>query len=153
MQQNNKLQTQVDCLLSAITKANVPLPADFQPPAKVTQSINFDYSMPTTVSYKTDDLNNPRLHLDWPAASGVQPFQPDREGSVSPHEQFAKQSNINNIKPLPNLPQGLPPSKELMALTWCVMLTRTRLLINVFKLQPDLRNSPAPRSPRFDGYG
>ncbi|KAL8641552.1 MAG: hypothetical protein Q9228_001649 [Teloschistes exilis] len=105
MQQNNKLQTQVDCLLSAITKANVPLPADFQPPAKVTQPINFDYSMPTTVSYKTDDLNNPRLHLDWPASSGVQPFQPDREGSVSPHEQFAKQSNINNIKPLPNLPQ------------------------------------------------
>ncbi|KAL9586600.1 MAG: hypothetical protein Q9212_000795 [Teloschistes hypoglaucus] len=105
MQQNNKLQNQVDALLSAITKANVPLPAGFQPPAKVTQPINFDYSMPTTISYKTDDLNNPRLHLDWPALSGVQPFQTDREGSVSPHEQFAKQSNINNIKPLPNLPQ------------------------------------------------
>ncbi|KAI4199681.1 MAG: hypothetical protein LQ350_004472 [Teloschistes chrysophthalmus] len=123
MQQNNKLQTQVNSLLSAITKANLPLPADFQPPAKAGQPINFDYSMPTTISYKTDDLNNQRLHLDWPASSGVQPFQPDREGSVSPHEQFAKQSNINNIKPLPNLPQGMPVTKEPVALRWFVMLT------------------------------
>ncbi|KAL8660475.1 MAG: hypothetical protein Q9202_006511 [Teloschistes flavicans] len=106
MQHNNKLQNQVDSLLSAITKANIPLPAGFQAPAKAIQPVTFDYSMPTTISYKTDDLDHPRLHLGWPASSGGQQFQPDREGSISPHEQFAKQPNINNAKPLPNLPQG-----------------------------------------------
>ncbi|KAL8691780.1 MAG: hypothetical protein Q9218_003081 [Villophora microphyllina] len=103
MQQNKKLQNQVDTLLSSLTQANVPLPSGFKAPARRTQAPEPNFDMPTTISYKTDGLQHPRLHVDWPASFAGLPFGAPREGSVSPHEQFAREPSMSNLKPLPNL--------------------------------------------------
>ncbi|KAL8704865.1 MAG: hypothetical protein Q9201_001981 [Fulgogasparrea decipioides] len=111
MQENKKLQNQVDSLLSTLNQANIPLPAEFEGSLESPQPTTLDIDMPTTISYKADNLNHQRLHVDWPGAyTGTQasPAQATVAHRASPTDHFDSDWDISGSqhKPLPNLPQG-----------------------------------------------
>ncbi|KAL8950155.1 MAG: hypothetical protein Q9222_003783 [Ikaeria aurantiellina] len=104
LQQNHKLENQVSILRTALILADVPLPAGFEGSPQLAQPQSLASDMPSTVSYKRDDLNHQRLHIDW-----AKPAQGPGTNSHFPTgiRQDSRDWNPVDPKPLPNLPQDL----------------------------------------------
>ncbi|KAL8867177.1 MAG: hypothetical protein Q9174_005827, partial [Haloplaca sp. 1 TL-2023] len=104
MQETTKLQSQVDSLLSSLNSANIPLPAGFEGSLETAQAGDINFDMPATVSYRTDDLDHQRLHIDWPPTS-ASTWQTSQARVKSPATTFDSQWDHSGAKPLPGLPQ------------------------------------------------
>ncbi|KAI4161690.1 MAG: hypothetical protein LQ342_004698 [Letrouitia transgressa] len=105
MRDKSKLQNQVDLLRTTLILSNVPLPAGFEessPPPVHSGASELD--MLATVTYKTDNSDHKRLHVDWPAQLAAQPatnIAADAGPSGGPPQQGL---GASGFKPLPNLP-------------------------------------------------
>ncbi|KAL8712852.1 MAG: hypothetical protein Q9220_003060 [cf. Caloplaca sp. 1 TL-2023] len=102
LQQNHKLENQVSILRTALILAEVPLPAGFEGSPQLAQPQSLASDMPSTVSYKRDDLNHQRLHIDW-----AKPAQGPGAGpqALTGSRYDSRDWNSAGPKPLPNLPQ------------------------------------------------
>ncbi|KAL8962307.1 MAG: hypothetical protein Q9183_005177, partial [Haloplaca sp. 2 TL-2023] len=104
MQENKKLQSQNDSLLSSLNSANIPLPAGFEGSLETAQPGDINFDMPATVSYRMDDLDHQRLHIDWPPTS-ASTWQTSQAHAKSPATTFDSSWDQSGAKPLPGLPQ------------------------------------------------
>ncbi|KAL8915770.1 MAG: hypothetical protein Q9172_006681 [Xanthocarpia lactea] len=116
MSENKKLSSQVDILRTALILADVPLPAGFETSPQLAQAPPLDPEMPASVSFRTDNLNHQRLHVDWP----TQPYQQPAPTPApqwptvgqAPNASYSRQGGNSSAKPLPTLPKADPPSDE-----------------------------------------
>ncbi|KAL8725335.1 MAG: hypothetical protein Q9181_006454, partial [Wetmoreana brouardii] len=112
MQENKKLQYQVDSLLSTLDQAKIPLPAGLEGSLESPKPTTVDIDMPTTISYKADNLDHQRLHVDWPSTYAgllpqASPAQATAAHCASTRDHFDSDWDMTGSqhKPLPDLPQ------------------------------------------------
>ncbi|KAL8777532.1 MAG: hypothetical protein Q9213_007813 [Squamulea squamosa] len=116
MSENKKLLNQVDILRTALILNNVPLPAGFEDSPQLAQAPLLSPELPASVSFKTDNSNHQRLHVDWPTQSYPQPAPtPGPEaprGGLSPGNSRSQPGWNPTSKPLPILPKDFGSSFE-----------------------------------------
>ena len=116
MSENKKLSSQVDTLRTALILADVPLPAGFETSPQLAQPPPLNPEMPASVSFRTDNLNHQRLHVDWP----TQPYQQPAPTPApqwpavesAPSASYSRQGVNSSAKPLPTLPKGMQKTKK-----------------------------------------
>ena len=114
VEERDKLQAQIRSLKSLIVAANLSLPPELDELDESTAAPtlpNFNFDMPAQVSYSTDDLQNERLHVQWPNRSS-----PPVQMSPAALAHLQTQRHISNpVEPYDfralteDLPNGRPP--------------------------------------------
>ncbi len=111
MSENKKLSSQVDTLRTALILADVPLPAGFETSPQLAQPPPLNPEMPASVSFRTDNLNHQRLHVDWPTQPYQQPAPTPAPQwptvGLAPSASYSRQGGNSSVKPLPILPKGM----------------------------------------------
>ncbi|KAL8769824.1 MAG: hypothetical protein Q9209_004262 [Squamulea sp. 1 TL-2023] len=107
MSENKKLCDQVDILRTALILNDVPLPASFEDSSQLAQPPLLSSELPASVSFKTDNSNHQRLHVDWPTRSYQQPATKPGSGNPRSHPGCNPTS-----KPLPVLPKDFDSTFE-----------------------------------------
>ncbi|KAL8861059.1 MAG: hypothetical protein Q9178_002572 [Gyalolechia marmorata] len=109
MSENKKLSSQVDILRTALILADVPLPAGFETSTQLAQPPSLSPEMPASVSFKTDNLNHQRLHVDWTTQPYQQPAPTPAPQwptvGLAPSASYSRQGGNPSAKPLPTLPK------------------------------------------------
>ena len=110
----DKLQSQVESLKSIIISANLPLPPDLvdhHDPSTAPPASNFEFDMPARVSYSTDNLQQGRLHVQWPdrASSQVNPGSLAHLQNQPPLSAFDEPYDFGTSPQ--DLPNGRSPSQ------------------------------------------
>lgn len=78
MRENDRLQVDVDTLKSTLISFGIPFPPGFEPSATTEdQTLLPNDSEMATVSYHTDEMSHPRLHVNLPQ-------RPSRDAPPSP---------------------------------------------------------------------
>ena len=114
MQERDKFQGQVEILRTTLIFSNIPLPPGIDPPPTVpSQPLTSNDPEMATVSYRTDDLNHQRLHMNWMAPTAQNypqinqplPQRPLHAGHSQSYHDPAIGRNPTN------LPDGMSPSE------------------------------------------
>lgn len=109
MEERDKLQGQIDTLRATIMLSDIPLPPGIDPlPTVDHQALQSSAPEMATVSYRNDDLNHPRLHVNWTQTPAQEvPRMGYNFGQGAMHSTSSQRyHDPPGGESLPNLPDG-----------------------------------------------